>query len=136
MLSAMTPFPYHIDAHAGIAEAKAMMAEHGIRHLPVTERNELIGVVSERDIKQAQSLEEGAQADEELCVGDATVTEAFMVDVTEALDSVLMQMWERRIGSVLVLKAGKLAGIFTAADACRLFAKLLRGGDEPEDEVA
>ena len=137
MLSAMTPFPYWIDVRAGIAEAKAMMAQHDIRHLPVTEDRRLVGVVSDRDIKRCQTPEEGGQREEELSVGDAFVDQAYMVDVSEPLDGVLHHMWETRIGSALVLKAGKLAGIFTAADACRLFALHLRdGASEPPDETA
>jgi acetoin utilization protein AcuB len=137
VLSAMTPFPYSIDVRAGVAEAKAMMAEHDIRHLAVTEDRKLIGVVSDRDLKRIQTLEEGAQPDEELSVGDAYVDHAYLVDVSEPLDEVLQHMWEERIGSALVLKAGKLAGIFTAADACRLFAAHLReAAGVPPDEVA
>jgi acetoin utilization protein AcuB len=133
----MTPFPYSIDVRAGVAEAKAMMAEHDIRHLPVTEDRKLIGVVSDRDLKRIQTLEEGAQSDEELSVGDAFVDHAYLVDVTEPLDEVLQHMWEERIGSALVLKAGKLVGIFTAADACRQFAAHLReAAGAPPDEVA
>lgn len=137
MLSAMTPFPYWIDVRAGIHEAKAMMAEHGIRHLPVVEGHALLGVVSDRDLKRCQTPEAGAQPDAELSVGDAFVDHAYMVDVSERLDAVLSHMWEERIGSTLVLKAGKLAGIFTAADACRQFAARLRvDANEPPDEVA
>jgi len=137
MLSAMTPFPYWIDVRAGIAEARVMMSEHDIRHLPVIEDGKLLGVVSDRDLKRIQTREEGAQPDEELSVGDAFVDHAYMVDVSEPLEAVLQHMWEERIGSTLVLKAGKLAGIFTAADACRLFAAQLRErGDEPPDEIA
>jgi acetoin utilization protein AcuB len=122
----MTAFPYFIDVDADIADAKKMMAEHGIRHLPVTEGDKLIGLVSDRDIKRAQTAEEGALPDEDLSVGDAVIGEAFVVDVTETLDNVLLEMWERKIGSVLVLDAGTLAGIFTCSDACRLFADRLR----------
>jgi len=137
MLSAMTPFPYWIDVRAGIKEAKAMMAEHDIRHLPVVEEQKILGVVSDRDLKRCQTPEAGAQPDEELSVGDAFVDHAYIVDISEPLDAVLSHMWEERIGSTLVLKVGKLVGIFTAADACRLFAARLReDANEPPDEIA
>lgn len=128
----MTPFPWFIDVHAGIAEARAMMEEHDVRHLPVVEAGKLLGVVSDRDLKRAQSLQEGAQPDEDLAVGDAMVDRAYMVDVTAPLDAVLTHMWEHRIGSALVLRAGKLVGIFTAMDACRLLARHLREEHAPE----
>ncbi|NNL67989.1 MAG: CBS domain-containing protein [Myxococcales bacterium] len=138
LLHAMTPFPYFIDVHAGIAEAKSMMAEHDIRHLPVVEGRKLIGVVSDRDLKRAQTPERGAQPDEELSVGDAMLADdVYMVDVSEPLDAVLQHMWEHRLGSTLVLKEAKLVGVLTASDACRLFAAYLRdGARNPDDDVA
>jgi acetoin utilization protein AcuB len=137
MLAVMTPFPYTIDVRAGIAEARAMMAKHDIRHLAVTEERRLIGIVSRRDLDAAQTPARGAERDEELSVGDAFVDHPFMVDVTLPLDEVLEQMWERRIGAALVLKAGKLVGILTSADVCRLFAEHLRRATRvPPDEVA
>lgn len=137
ILHAMTPFPYFIDVDAGIADAKAMMAEHGIRHLPVVEDRKLIGIVSDRDLKRAQTPERGAQPDEDLSVGDALVGDVYMVDVSEPLDAVLEHMWQHRLGSTLVLREAKLVGVFTASDACRLFAEFLRNGSrDPDDEVA
>jgi acetoin utilization protein AcuB len=137
MLAVMTPFPYTIDVHSGIAEARAMMAEHEIRHLAVTEGKKLIGIVSQRDLDAAQTPARGAEPDDELSVGDAFAPHPYMVDVTVALDEVLENMWDRRIGATLVLKAGKLVGILTAADVCRLFAEHLRRGAKiPADDVA
>ena len=43
----------------------------------------------------------------------------------------------RHIGSALVVKGEKLAGIFTMTDACRVLADLLRARFHgPDDEVA
>ena len=86
MLAVMTPFPYTIDVRAGISEARAMMAEHDIRHLAVTEERRLIGIVSRRDLDAAQTPARGAEPDEELSVGDAFVDHPYMVDVTIPLD--------------------------------------------------
>lgn len=134
MRNAMTSFPYCIEVESGITAATAMMAEHGIRHLPVTDGEKLLGVVSDRDIKRIQSADEGALPDDELSVGDALEeADVFVVDVTETLDNVLLEMSRRRIGSALVLDAGTLAGIFTCTDACRLFAEYLRDDGEDDD---
>jgi acetoin utilization protein AcuB len=133
MRAAMTPFPYCIEVEAGIAAAEAMMAEHGIRHLPVTDGEKLLGVVSDRDLERALSADADGQPDEDLSVGDALEEEAFIVDVTETLDNVLLAMFRRRLGSALVLDAGTLAGIFTCSDACRLFAEYLREDEDDGD---
>ena len=55
------------------------------------------------------------------------------MDVNERLDRVLLHMADAHIGSALVVKEGKLAGIFTTNDACRCFADLLRSEFAPEE---
>ena len=39
-----------LDPKADIAEAAALMAERGIRHLPVVDRGKLVGIISIRDL--------------------------------------------------------------------------------------
>ena len=125
MKSVMTPFPYSINSNATIREAQAMMADHGIRHLPVKNDGKLVSVITDRDIKLAThpTVERNIG---ELRVGDLCVAEAYIVDLTERLDSVLLRMAQRHIGSVLVAKNGKLVGIFTTTDACRNYGEYIR----------
>lgn len=127
----MTPFPQSIEASETTTKARKMMAGFGFHHLPVMDRGELIGVISEPDLRRAESA--GSEAD---LVADVACREAFLVDLSEPLDRVLSKMARRRAGSVLVVKENRLAGIFTVTDACRSFAECLRaqfpgeGGDE------
>lgn len=125
MVAVMTPFPHHIDAGAPLAAAQAMMAEHDIRHLPVFERGDVVGIISERDLERAHIPGHPLREETDLVIGDLCRRRPLFVDVGDPLDRVLMAMAEKRIGSVLVLKEGELAGVFTATDACRLLASLL-----------
>ncbi len=61
----------------------------------------------------------------ELMIGDLCMHRPFFVDVADPLHIVLDAMAEKRLGSVLVLKEGELAGLFTAVDACRLLSQTL-----------
>ncbi len=134
--SQMTPFPYFVEAHDSLLKARAMMVEHEIRHLPVKERGVLVGVLTDRDLKRVLDPDLGMPPKEELFVQDAYVSEAYAVDGGEPLDGVLEHMATHHIGSALVTKGGRLVGILTATDACRLFCDHLRtlfpkgGGDE------
>jgi acetoin utilization protein AcuB len=125
----MTAFPYFIEVDAGLKAATQMMERHGIRHLPVKDGDQLIGVVSDRDIKRAKR---------ELHVSDIVVRETYIVNLTERLDSVLLHLAQRHIGCALVVKEGRLAGIFTTTDACRVFGEYLRSlfPTGPGDDVA
>jgi acetoin utilization protein AcuB len=134
--AAMTPFPYSVDVGASVADAKAFMREHHIRHLPVTHDGELVGSVSDRDIKLILGPDFANPDEHETRVAHAMVKDAYTVDLDTRLDEVLAHMAEHHLGSAIVTRHGKLAGIFTANDACRHFAEFLReqvrrvGGDD------
>ncbi len=134
----MTPFPYTVEITQTLEEARELMAEHDLRHLPVSEDEELLGVVSDRDIKWALDPVVDFGADKRLKVEDILRKDPYVVDLNTNLEVVLEEMIKRKIGSVLVTKNGRLAGIFTTSDACAAYLKLLRelGGTHPDDEVA
>lgn len=112
------------------------MRTRQIRHLPVTKEGQLVGIVSDRDIKLLLSEEFDIQSRKELTVGDAYIDDPYVVDVGDSLERVLEVMAERHLGSALVTKKGRLVGIFTSTDAYRHFAEFIRdrypppGGDE------
>jgi CBS domain-containing protein len=123
--SVMTAFPHSVDINAPIDEAQEFMREHRIRHLPVTKEGTLIGVVTDRDIKLLLGPDFKYPEPQELTVSDAMVEQTYIVDLFTPLESVLSHMAEHRLGSTLVTRKGKLAGVFTSSDACRAFAEFL-----------
>lgn len=131
MVAVMTPFPHHVDAGTPLGAALQMMAEHDIHHLPVLEHGDVIGIISERDLERAHPPGHPLRAETDLLVGDLCQRRPLFVDVADPLDRVLDAMTEKRLGSVLVLKEGELAGVFTASDACQLLAELLRDQFHP-----
>ena len=122
----MTPFPYSVSADASVDDAQAFMREHGIRHLPVTDNGQLVGMVSDRDIKLMLGPDFAYPSGKELKVRDTMVKEAYIVDLSARLDHVLSHMADHHLGSVMVTRKGKLAGVFTVTDACASFADFLR----------
>ena len=124
--SVMTPFPHSVKTEDPLASAQALMAEHGIRHLPVTEDDRLVGVLTDRDLKRALDPDVGLPPKEELFVRDVFVSDAYIVEGREPLDMVLEYMAAHHIGSALVTRDGLLMGILTSTDACRLFCDHLR----------
>lgn len=135
--SFMTPFPYSIDIEASVESAGELMREHKVRHLPVTEKGELRGLVSDRDIKLILGPDFAYPNPAEVRVRDAMVKESHIVDLSTPLEPVLRHMAEQRLGSVLVTRKDKLAGVFTSVDACRSFADYLKDRwPPPSDEAA
>lgn len=134
----MTPFPYAVESGAPLRQARQMMHEHDVRHLPVRDGTRLVGVLSDRDVKRALDPALGLPPANELFVEDAMTRDPYVVETTTPLDEVLLTMADEHIGSALVVKQKKLVGIFTAVDAFRAFAELLRetGPASPADDVA
>lgn len=131
--SVMTPFPYSIELGEPVDSARTLMAEHDIRHLPVIHRGKLVGIVRARDIEFALDPARGLGPKRELRVKDVCDRGVFVVELTRPLDEVLLHMANEHLDSALVVKDGRLAGIFTLTDACRSFGELLRSVFPPGD---
>ena len=127
----MTPFPYSVDVNASIEEAREFMRLRKIRHLPVTEGQKLVGVLTDRDIKLYLGPDFDYPSQTEATVKDVFMENPYIVDLNERLDRVLKNMADRHIGSVLVTRNGKLAGVFTSTDACKSFADYLIDNFKP-----
>ncbi len=122
----MTPFPHTVDIAAPIHQVREFMREHRIRHLPVTKDGELAGILTDRDIKLMLGPDFDYPDESTLTAGDVCQPDAYVVDINTRLDTVLLEMAERRIGSALVTRNGKMAGVLTVTDVCRAFGELLR----------
>lgn len=118
----MTKTPHSIGQEQTLAKAAALMREFGVRHLPVLHGGELVGMVTERDVRFAEDLKGPTHG--ELKVEDVMAVEVYAVTGTATLAEVARHMAEHRMGSTVVMDGSKIAGIFTAVDACRLLAEL------------
>lgn len=139
VVAVMTPFPHSIDIDAPLASAMELMRQRHFRHLPVVEAGVLRGVLADRDLRVALGRNIGFHNVGELRVRDLFHDDAYSVEADAPLDQVAATMAERHIGSALVTKHGKLVGVFTATDACRALARVLRERfppPPPGDEAA
>ena len=126
MAAVMTPFPFSVDVSDSLLRARDLMTEHEVRHLPVVKNYELLGILTDRDLKRALDPDLGLPPKDELFVRDVYLPDPYVVDGHSPLDDVLEHMAAHHIGSALVTKNGRLAGIFTSTDACRVYCEHLR----------
>ena len=124
--TAMTPFPYSVERAAPLSEARHVMDQYEVRHLPVTDGHELVGIITDRDMRSVLALPNGRRIVSNLTVKDLYVADAYVVDLNEPIETVLLTMAQKHIGSALVTRRGRLAGVFTAVDACRCFGDYIR----------
>jgi acetoin utilization protein AcuB len=135
--SVMTSFPYFVEADDTVTRLERMMDEHNIRHLPVQENGKVVGIVSERDLHHHVKRDAPKPEKDKILARHIMVPDPYIVPFRTPLHEVVFEMATRRIGSVLVQRQGKLAGILSAMDVCRIFGEYLesmfpngrRGGD-------
>lgn len=112
------------------ADAVALLREHRIRHLPVTDGDRVVGVVTDRDLR-------GASPD--LPVSARMSRPVQVVSPRTGIDRAARLLFDRRIGCLPVVEDGKLVGILTQTDAVAALVEVLRlqvGGRRAEVVVA
>lgn len=121
----MTSFPYFVESDATAATLESMMEQHSIRHLPVQENGKVVGIVSERDLHHRVKRDAPKAEKDRIHARQIMVPDPYIVPFRTPLHEVVFEMAKRRIGSVLVQRQGKLAGILSAMDVCRIFGEYL-----------
>lgn len=132
----MTPFPHSIDIDAPLGAAHKMMRDGRFRHLPVTSRGQVAGILTDRDIKLVLGPDFGSPDERGLKVRDAYVDKPCVVPASTPVAKVARTMAEHHIGSAIVTKGDKLVGIFTVTDACRALAEIIEGHPEETGSAA
>ena len=118
-----TPSPVTASLATPVAEIMAIMEQYGIRHVPVTEKDSPVGIISDRDIRLVLRLP-GSDA---LTAQDIMVHDPFTVGPEEAIEDVALAMGRQRIGSAIVTENGRITGIFTLTDALNALIEIIRG---------
>jgi acetoin utilization protein AcuB len=117
----MTPQPLTIGRDQKLVIAHKMMAENGIRHLPVLERGDLVGVVSQRDLYFIETIAGVDKFADK--VEDAMTNDARKFEPTTPLGEVAREMFEHKLGCAVVVERDRVVGIFTAMDALRILGQ-------------
>ena len=125
----MTVVPDTIGPTTPLREIIGMMKSEGYRHLPIVDNGELVGIITDRDIRLVMNspmvLHERRQ-DEELI--DTVTAEACMTanPVTVSSDTPAYRAAEMlsiyKFGALPVVDEGKLIGIITVTDFLDFFA--------------
>ena len=117
-------------------EALETMRELDFRHLPVVKDGKLLGIVSERDLREAVQVSMANK----LRLEDIMKTNVFWVQKEAPLRKVVAEMADKKYGSALVLNEKReVVGIFTTTDALRILSDILEENEFEEflldDEV-
>src|ERR1700719_1823044 len=103
----MTPDPIAITPDDTLANAKAVMDEGRFRRLPVVEDGRLVGILTERDIREHLSYLGSTR------VNAATRTELTTFTPYDTVEPAAKLMLKHKIGALPIAAGGKLVGIVT-----------------------
>lgn len=118
----MTLAPHFIEKSATLADASRMMNQLRIRHLPVLDDGQLLGIVSDRDVKLVSALVNVEL--KHVKVTEAMTPMPYTVSPETPIDEVTATMGTEKIGSAVVMKNLAVVGIFTSVDACRALSEM------------
>jgi acetoin utilization protein AcuB len=122
-----TPNPVTAKESSTVDEMARLMKENGIRHLPIMRGPNVVGVVSERDLRLVMGLDFTEK--NMVRASDIMATDPVTVSSEDTLDRVAFLMSENKIGSVIVNEEDRLLGIFTVTDALNALIELARTED-------
>ena len=135
----MTEHLVTLSPEASVAEALTLCRKRRIRHIPILEDGRLVGIVSDRDLRDASPAlgdPERARTLQEIRVADVMTQEVITVHPQDSIENAAQQMYELKIESLPVVSEGAVAdagstvaeeevlGIVTSSDVMRALVTL------------
>lgn len=132
----MTRAPETVLGHSPLADARLVMRERKIYHLPVVdEAGRLTGILSDRDVRSSVGFD--SELGENLTVHEVMTPNPVTIPLKATLDAALAILLDSHIGALPVVRFDKLVGILTSTDLLNAFRTLLAlGRDASRLEIA
>ena len=119
----MSPVALSIPPHMSMSSAFFKMKVENIRHLPVIDDGQLVGIVTDRDLRAPHQTFEGWRwedlydFDDEREVHDVMTREVITVRPTDAIEKAVELMLENKFGALPVQdELGAVVGMLTSHD--------------------
>jgi acetoin utilization protein AcuB len=132
VVDVMTKEPLTVTPSDTVEQAEELMFENRIRQLPVVKGRELVGIITDRDVRSflANSLLSAAEQREQALntkVNDLMTTNPMSLAPDDELQDAVELLVEEKIGGVPVVdEAEGLVGIVTYVDVLRCFLNRLQ----------
>ena len=129
----MTPNPITIESTAGVTEAWDLMRSHKIKRLPVVDNGNVVGIVTDRDLRSVSpstattlSIFEMNYLLGKVLVKDIMHKDVVTIDVGATIEEAALAMSNHHIaGLVVINSAGTVLGIITETDIFNSFVDVM-----------
>ena len=118
----MVKDPIVVTLDQKVQDCVDLMREHSIRHLPVVEKQRLVGLVTESDLREVFL----ASLVEDLTIAGVMITEPMTVTPDAEIEDAAKLIYYHKIGGLPVVDDyGQVVGIITVADLVEAFIELM-----------
>ncbi len=128
----MTKNPITVDSETLVLDAQKIMKENSIRRLPVVDKGNLVGIVTQHDLLQASpspatslSIHELNYLLARMKVKEIMKKNPMTLTPDTPFEEALKMGQDKKIGSFPVVENGKLVGIATESDIVRFLTHAL-----------
>ena len=119
-----------------LLDATMFFVRSTFRHLPVVRGRQLVGVITERDVKQyAPSVLSGISAEDYNSIMETTTISRVMArtPITVRPEQSVLEaaklLYAKRLGCLPVVQDSELVGIITTTDMLKVLAQILEKSD-------
>lgn len=134
---AMTPKVICVSPDTPIEEALAITTVNRIRHLPVVEDGRLVGIISDRDLRNAMPsclIQDQSEVLKDTPVKSVMETNVITAHPLDFVEDAAHTLYQKRIGCLPVVSCGKLVGIITERDILHTLVEMM-GVSSPSSRV-
>lgn len=110
-----------ISPNTSILKAMEVMRKNSIRHLPVVDGEELVGFVTEGDLRQASLL----SMVDKISIEDVMIRKPVTISPEASIEEAAKLIFLHKIGGLPVVRGKKLVGIITIVDILLAFIQLM-----------
>ncbi len=110
-----------IPPQTNILNALKVMRDNSIRHLPVVDGGNLVGFVTEGDLRQASLL----SMVDKVSIEDVMIKDPVTIAPDASLEEAAKLIYSHKIGGLPVVKGKKLVGIITIVDVLQAFIQMM-----------
>ena len=139
----MTTEPWTLRETDSLADARAIMSERHIRHIPITDdESRLVGLVTQRDIlavtdpaRLLTAKTDSNPRETERKLSDIMNRNVSVIGEKDSLRDAAMYLQSHKYGCLPVVADGRLVGIITDSDFIAIAINLIEQAELNEEEL-
>jgi acetoin utilization protein AcuB len=125
----ITKVPVTVTAGDLLIQARLKMQAGGFRRLPVVSDGQLVGIITDRDLRQHFGLLDRTEVKAAMSKKPITVTPA------TTLEAAAQILPNQKIGSLPVVERGRPVGIITTSDILQAFLEVMGASEETSTRI-